>query len=43
MSLKNLREDFEKSSRRFYEDIAKTFLFHRDDFFNIRMYLQYLW
>jgi hypothetical protein len=35
MSLPNHREDFRKSSRRLYKGIEKTFLFHREDFFNL--------
>jgi hypothetical protein len=33
MSLPNLREVFTKTSRRLYKDFAKTFLYHREDFF----------
>jgi hypothetical protein len=35
MSSKSHRDDLKKSSRRFLKVFAKTFLFHREDFFNI--------
>jgi hypothetical protein len=35
MSSENRLEDFKKTSRRLLQTIGKTFLYHREDFFNL--------